>query len=103
MTTISDADRKRLVAILGMLGSTHTGERAAAALQADAFRRKHGMTWEGLIGEVIVETPPIFIERPMPLVRSIITVVAEPFPMVVLTFFALAGIFAAISLLLGNL
>jgi hypothetical protein len=46
MTT---ADRERLAAILGMLGSDHAGERAAAALQAEAFRRKHGLTWAELI------------------------------------------------------
>ena len=38
---MTDADRHRLAAILGMLGSDHAGERAAAGLQAEAFRRKH--------------------------------------------------------------
>ena len=51
---MTDTDRQRLAAILGMLGSAHAGERAAAALQAEAFRRKHGLTW----GELLGETPP---------------------------------------------
>jgi hypothetical protein len=47
--TISADERQRLTAILGMLGSEHQGERDAAALQAEAFRRKHGLTWAELI------------------------------------------------------
>jgi hypothetical protein len=46
---MTDAERQRLAAILGMLGSDHAGERAAAALQAEAFRRKHGLTWPELL------------------------------------------------------
>jgi hypothetical protein len=59
------ADRRRLARILGMLGSEHAGERASAALQAEAFRKRHGMTWEEMLAlpavEVVVEpvwTPP---------------------------------------------
>lgn len=47
--TISDADRQRLIRILGMLGSEHAGERATAALQAEAFRRRHNLTWTELL------------------------------------------------------
>jgi len=43
------ADRAKLARILGMLGSEHAGERASAALQAEAFRKRHGMTWEEMI------------------------------------------------------
>jgi hypothetical protein len=50
--TISTKERQHLAAILGMLGSDHAGERAAAGLQAEAFRRKHRLTWEELLGEV---------------------------------------------------
>jgi hypothetical protein len=32
-----------------MLGSDHAGERAAAGLQAEAFRKKHGLTWEQML------------------------------------------------------
>jgi hypothetical protein len=46
---MTDTDRQRLAAILGMLGSAHAGERAAAALQAEAFRQKHGLTWAELL------------------------------------------------------
>ena len=76
---MTDTERQRLAAILGMLGSEHEGERAAAALQAEAFRRKHGLTWEQLVRgdtiyvdrEVFVDHP-IYVDRPMPLVASII-------------------------------
>ena len=33
-----------------MLGSEHEGERSSAALQAEAFRKRHGLTWEGDAG-----------------------------------------------------
>ena len=64
------SDRQRLARILGMLGSEHAGERASAALQAEAFRKRHAMTWEEMLArpavEVVVEpmwTPP---EPPRP-------------------------------------
>jgi hypothetical protein len=44
--------------MLGMLGSSHAGERDAAALQAEAFRRKHRLTWAELLA------PPPPPERP---------------------------------------
>jgi hypothetical protein len=44
-----------------MLGSDHAGERASAALQAEAFRKRHGMTWEEMLAlpavEVVAEEP----------------------------------------------
>jgi hypothetical protein len=43
------AKRQRLARILGMLGSEHAGERASAALQAEAFRKRHGLTWEQML------------------------------------------------------
>jgi hypothetical protein len=61
---MTDTDRQRLAAILGMLGSAHAGERAAAALQAEAFRRHHNLTWDQLVGgkaiaeDAYVEPPP---------------------------------------------
>jgi hypothetical protein len=54
------ADRRKLAAILGMLGSEHAGERAAAGLQAEAFRKRHGLTWEAMLS-----LPPV-TERPEP-------------------------------------
>ena len=52
MTT---AERRRLERILGMLGSEHAGERAAAGLQAEAFRKLHGLTWAELLARPEVE------------------------------------------------
>jgi TorA maturation chaperone TorD len=46
---MTEPERQRLAAILGMLGSAHAGERAAAALQAEALRRKLGLTWAELL------------------------------------------------------
>ena len=61
---MTEAERRRLAAILGMLGSAHPGERAAAALQAEAFRQKHGMTWAELVeGKTVFVCREIIVER----------------------------------------
>jgi hypothetical protein len=39
----------RLVKLLGMLGSDHAGERAAAALKANELIRGHGLTWADVV------------------------------------------------------
>jgi hypothetical protein len=44
----------RLIKLLGMLGSAHDGERAAAGLKAHELIRRHGLQWS----DVIVITPP---------------------------------------------
>jgi hypothetical protein len=44
----------RLIKLLGMLGSAHAGERAAAGLKAHEFIRRHGLQWS----DVIIITPP---------------------------------------------
>lgn len=64
---MSDADRKRLVAILGMLGSASAGERDNAARLAEQFRRQHGLTWAQLFEPrtVYVERE-VFVARPAP-------------------------------------
>lgn len=49
MTTLTHADRVKLVRMLGMLGSEFQGERAAAALKADKLVRSRGLTWEALL------------------------------------------------------
>jgi hypothetical protein len=46
---VSELDRGRLARILGMCGSDHAGERAAAAQQADKLIRSAGMTWLDLL------------------------------------------------------
>jgi hypothetical protein len=47
--TLAPDDRMRLVKILGMLGSEHNGERAAAALHASAILAEHGLTWDDVL------------------------------------------------------
>jgi hypothetical protein len=39
----------RLTKLLGMLGSSHNGERAAAALKADELVRELNLTWRDVI------------------------------------------------------
>jgi hypothetical protein len=46
---VTTTERQRIAAILGMLGSSHAGERDNAARAAEAFRRKHGLTWDELL------------------------------------------------------
>ena len=55
---MTEPERRRLARILGMLGSEHAGERASAALQAEAFRKRHNMTWEQMLALPAVETAP---------------------------------------------
>ena len=65
---MTPAEREHLARILGMLGSEHAGERAAAGLQAEAFRKKHGLTWAELLAlppvEVVAE--PAWEPKPHP-------------------------------------
>jgi hypothetical protein len=51
-------DRKRLAAVLGMLGSAHGGEVMNAARQAERIRHEAGATWHEII---IVMPPPAFV------------------------------------------
>jgi hypothetical protein len=62
---VTAADRRKLAAILGMLGSEYPGERAAAGLQAEAFRKRHGLTWEAMLSLPSGEPAPS-PERPEP-------------------------------------
>ncbi len=48
---MKDADRRKLTRILGMLGSDHPGERAAAALAAHRQVKALGTTWWDLLSE----------------------------------------------------
>jgi hypothetical protein len=59
---MTSTDRRRLAAILGMLGSEFDGERAAAGLQAETFRKKHGLTWE----QMLATPPPEAVRGPEP-------------------------------------
>ena len=49
MASLPAPDRKRLAAILGMLGSNASGERENAARLAEQFRRHYGLTWADLL------------------------------------------------------
>ncbi|MEZ0172557.1 hypothetical protein [Microvirga sp. TS319] len=61
---MKEGDRLKLVRILGMLGSDHAGERAAAALAAHRHIRAMGTSWGEIFrpqprirpGDVIVRT-----------------------------------------------
>lgn len=50
-------DLTRLIRILGMLGSEHDGERAAAALAADRLVRGSGSSWSDLLAPARVSRP----------------------------------------------
>jgi hypothetical protein len=64
---MTDTERERLAAILGMLGSAHDGERLAAATQAEALRRKLGVSWQNVLKpETIVVPKVIFVDIPVP-------------------------------------
>ncbi len=47
----------RLAKLLGMLGSEHGGERAAAGLKATELLRAHGATWSDLIQQLNAPAP----------------------------------------------
>ena len=48
-------DRERLIKLLGLLGSDHNGEIAAAARMADALIRDAGVTWADVIAPETVQ------------------------------------------------
>lgn len=60
---LSAAERQRLVALLGMLGSDQPGEVANAARLAERFRRQYGMTWDDLLN---LDAPPPKPPKPQP-------------------------------------
>jgi hypothetical protein len=49
MDRLDDRARDHLCKLLGMLGSTHDGERAAAGLKAHEFLKRCGLTWYDVI------------------------------------------------------
>jgi hypothetical protein len=55
MTALSTPDRTRLVKLLGMCGSEHAGERAAAGVAADRLLRDRGLTWADALNLPVVE------------------------------------------------
>jgi hypothetical protein len=52
------SDRRRLASILGMLGSEHAGERAAAGLKAEQLRIELGITWVDLLSRMPADFRP---------------------------------------------
>ncbi len=54
-TRLDAAAAERLAKILGLLGSSHAGERASAAAKADALVRSAGLTWR----DVVMPSPSI--------------------------------------------
>ena len=57
---MNTATMRKLVRVLGMLGSEHSGERAAAALSAHRLVTSHGTTWWALLNQK--ETPGKVVE-----------------------------------------
>lgn len=57
MTALPDADRTKLAKLLGMLGSSHVGERDAAACAAHRLVQQHGVTWHD-----VVTPPPVRLQ-----------------------------------------
>jgi hypothetical protein len=55
---LEPATADRLAKILGMLGSDHDGERAAAAAKADQLIRGLGLTWRDVIAPPIAPNIP---------------------------------------------
>lgn len=50
MPPVTPELRERLAKLLGMCGSAHDGERAAAAKAADDLVRRSGLTWFDVFG-----------------------------------------------------
>lgn len=75
MATLDDKARARLIALLGMLGSEHAGERDAAALQAEALRKRLGMSWEEMVGKTMFLQPGIktvYVNREVVVEREVV-------------------------------
>jgi len=51
---LTQAERTKLLGVLGMLGSDHDGERAAAGLLAVKLLRERGLGWD----DVLAPPPP---------------------------------------------
>ena len=55
--TISQADRDRLIALLGMLGSEHDGEAANAARMVVRFLKTREIVWADILIAKYFERP----------------------------------------------
>jgi hypothetical protein len=54
MNALAPIDLGKLARIAGLFGSTHIGERAAAAAKADAIVRAAGLTWPDVLTQSVV-------------------------------------------------
>ena len=61
---LNRADRDRLSKLAGMLGSSHDGERAAAAMMATKLLEAVGASWADLVASVPVKSPPRYHTLP---------------------------------------
>ena len=64
MSALAPADTVRLVKLLGLLGSDHAGERAAAGLKANNLVKDRNTTWADVIVPKLA--PPRADPRPQP-------------------------------------
>ena len=62
--SFNPADRDRLSKLAGMLGSSHDGERAAAAMMATKLLEGVGVSWADLVASVPVKSPPRYHTLP---------------------------------------
>lgn len=56
VSTLPKTDLDRLGKLLGLLGSNHDGERAAAALKATAFLSSRSLSWHDVVATL--KAPP---------------------------------------------
>lgn len=75
---LTDANRTRLIAILGMLGSSSAGERNNAAAQAERLRQRLGTTWEDLLADRVVHVDRFIPPPPTAPVREVYVVQQAP-------------------------
>jgi hypothetical protein len=55
---LTAAERRKLIGILGRLGSDHDGERAAAGLLASRLLQSAGLTWSRLLEPAVEHKLP---------------------------------------------
>jgi hypothetical protein len=68
--SLSDAERAKLVRLLGMLNSNFDAERATAAALADRFIRDRGLTWNEIVNDADEEPHQQYWGQPPPPVRT---------------------------------
>ena len=64
MAPIPPAAVDRLAKVASLLGSSHDGERSAAAYRATEILRELGLTWRELVERACAEPPQARIEPP---------------------------------------